>query len=516
MYDETTRQQQPRSSSRNSTSSRRSPRRSLEIQPLQSQQPQVTDKKDKGKAPARDEAEFEQIIGDKNLAEGKKNLKHRDKNGKLFSISELNKIKSMSKNESENKLLKNVGIGEYQEAIKYLNEDRYKDWLNLSPGKRLFLKSLAVNMDNQKSRQIPSPAYSQGLSRQIQTDDTLSEEENKAKKQQRDKYIRDAFVNTLKERKLPDELKKTNEDREAESNSAKASEILTKIFLILQSGLKVYDAKEKKHIDYKEGDVAKALAHGGRVNIRIPQLKKDEKHTDLTDWIGITEEGEGKKSKPAKPVYPRTYATHHMNITKNKEQKPGTFKEEGGRVAAIKNLFKPSEKNYGLDLSAGGLGKKDINGDTIMPDGAHGHMFIGFTYPTKEKDGALQIGLETTAPNTDGIVGYKHNIFSTEATANPESSFYGDKKDKIGGGSLEDNQRLVDLDSFEGKTSEKTWLNYLKDVERDWKKLLEDTGDEAYKHLVNKVFDSPDPYEELVGERKYFGYKDSQELNKTS
>ena len=117
-------------------------------------------------------------------------------------------------------------------------------------------------------------------------------------------------------------------------------------------------------------------------------------------------------------------------------------------------------KLYGLDLAAGGLGRRDFNGDVILPDGGHGHMFIGFTKPTKHHDGALQIGIETTGPGADSLVGYKHDWNSTEATANPESSFYGHKMQKVGGGKLGTNQRLVDLNKVQTDSGQ-SWLEHL-------------------------------------------------------
>ena len=143
---------------------------------------------------------------------------------------------------------------------------------------------------------------------------------------------------------------------------------------------------------------------------------------------------------------------------------------------------------YGVDLAAGGLGKKDFNGDVILPDGAHGHLFIGFTKPTKKKDGALQIGIETTAPGAHSLVGYKHNWNSTEATANPESSFFGHKMQKVGGGKLSGNQRLVDLNKLE--RDGKKWEEQLDEIARLFNQALAQ-GDER------------DVYGKLVGPRLF-------------
>ncbi len=202
-----------------------------------------------------------------------------------------------------------------------------------------------------------------------------------------------------------------------------------------------------------------------RLLIRIPALTGQNKRDGayaLTDWIGITDQG-----KKVDAVKSRGFGTHHMNIGENKRG-PGTgsFVEEGGKPASMANKTSKGVKLFGLDLAAGGLGRRDFNGDVILPDGAHGHMFIGFTKPTKKTDGALQIGLETTGPGVDGLVGNKHNWLSTEATANPESSFFGHKMQKIGGGGLKVNQRLVDLNKVQRDAGQK-WLAVLDEFATD-------------------------------------------------
>jgi hypothetical protein len=178
-----------------------------------------------------------------------------------------------------------------------------------------------------------------------------------------------------------------------------------------------------------------------------------------------------------------------MKIGANKPNKPGSgsFKEKGDKGAAMSNKKAGSAvKLYGMNVSAGGIGNKDFNGDVILPDGAHGHMFIGFKKPTRTKDGALQIGMETTGPGAPSLVGYEHNWNSTEATANPESSFYGHKTDKIGGGKLSKNQRMVDLNRLQ--TAGSTWLDHLNVIEQEWNKLLAaaDSEEAAYEKLVGK------------------------------
>ena len=255
------------------------------------------------------------------------------------------------------------------------------------------------------------------------------------------------------------QLNAPNDADEMIAANAQAQHILARILLLLQVGLQVYDPTPAKHVDFKTGDVVRALAHGGRVNIRIPALLGQNKADGayaLTDWIGITDEGNAVDA-----VKERGFGTHHMNIDENKKGAGhGQLRRGGGKGASMSNKTSKGVKLFGLDLAAGGLGRRDFNGDVILPDGGHGHMFIGFTKPTTKTDGALQIGIETTGPGADSLVGYKHDWNSTEATANPESSFYGHKMQKSGGGKLATNQRLVDLNKVQTDSGQK-WLDYL-------------------------------------------------------
>ena len=66
--------------------------------------------------------------------------------------------------------------------------------------------------------------------------------------------------------------------------------ILRRVFVLLHAGLQKFDSGSDSYIDW-EGPVSTALSHGGRVNMRIPKLKKGQTGTELTDWLGITQGG---------------------------------------------------------------------------------------------------------------------------------------------------------------------------------------------------------------------------------
>lgn len=76
---------------------------------------------------------------------------------------------------------------------------------------------------------------------------------------------------------------------------------------------------------------AHALAYGGRVNIRIPQLADGEHGYELPQRLHITQENVQpwqRMSKPEEPVYRRKSATHRMETGKdNADGTPGKFVE---------------------------------------------------------------------------------------------------------------------------------------------------------------------------------------------
>lgn len=433
-------------------------------------------------------------IGGKTAGECKKALGKRFPKGPLFTGADIADIQALETSADGRKWLEDVGIGTYGAATSYLQAANYKAWLKQKAGKRLLIATIAWRDKTGATDDNPPPSYTLGRAMAIQTGGLTGPLDAGAKAQaeaERDAHIRNAFVNTLMP-VGPTELatlQATWTDANAAlAANAQAQQILARILLILQAGLQVYDPVQARHVDYQTGDVVRALAHGGRVNIRIPALSGQNSTDDayaLTNWLGITDQGAATGAVKA-----RGFGTHHMDIGENKHG-PGSghFVEEGGKGASMANKRSGRVKLFGLDLAAGGLGRRDFNGDVILPDGGHGHMFIGFTKPTTRRDGALQIGIETTGPGAPSLVGYKHDWNSTEATANPESSFYGHKMQKVGGGGLATNQRLVDLNELQQSAGKK------------WSAFLAELGDDLQDDLDNAPGQERAEYELLAGPR---------------
>lgn len=392
--------------------------------------------------------------------------------GPVFSDSEIADLERQ-----DPKWLRAIGTGSYAEAVAYATEGTYYDWLRLAPGKRLLIAT--VEWRKRLGRTEKSPAFTLGRHLDLRGDAVPAADRERVIAE-RDEQIKDAFVRTLAPAFEDDPLVSADDAK----RNVRANTILSRIFLILQNGLKVYDDAAADHVDYVDGDVARALAHGGRVNIRIPALGADgPPPTALLDWLGVTENGVNAREKEEK----RDYATHHMDISGTDE-----FEERGGMAASASNVLSrlsdEQVRMWGLPLAADGMGGHDFNGDVILPDNSHGHLLLIFTPPQQDQDGALQVGIETIGPGGKSPVGYRHNALSTEATANPESSFYGHKKDKIGGGRLKDNQRYVPLAELP-----LGWVRFLDEVKEDWQDRLFKAGDDLHSRRAL--------YGELVGRR---------------
>ncbi|QFR02193.1 PE-PGRS family protein [Streptomyces phaeolivaceus] len=410
---------------------------------------------------------------------------HRIAAGQKRAATEANKSKN-SKGKGDSK-----GKGKETAAEK---KPDYSDWLKLTPGRRILAASLAFETQRPASgAPIPiNPAYTLGrfMRTQALPEDSGDRRELEA---ERDTQIRETALDTLvpasvrDDQRHPEAKDLITEDHKAQDGLAR--DVLTNVLLILRHGLQY--TKNKKHVDYREGDVIRALAHGGRVNIRIPALQDGENPNQLLDFLGVPKVG-----KEEKRVMERGFATHRSSVGANKGETSGRFAEKGGVGASLTNVASKAvpgvttPKLLGINQAIGGIGTKDWNGDVVLPNGSYGHMLLVFTEPTASTDGSLLVGIETIAPHAASPVGYHHGVKSTEATANPESSLHGHKPDKIGDGKMKNNQRLVELGKMGG--TGQSWHAFLDELKTDWADRLAAAHTPAEEREL---------YGELVGPR---------------
>ena len=438
----------------------------------------------------------------------RKTLDRRVMRGEAFNSQELADIKHLS--EVNPRWLDDVGIGSYDQAEAY-TKGQFKDWLKLAPGKRILTATLAVRANHPAVRAASlatpiSPDYTLGRFMLTQAPGT-SPDERRTLEEERNRQIRETAIDTVypagmaPDRRHPDGVPAAGTGKgkgrapDFLAKDARAREMLTKVLLVLQNGLKLYDPEARTHVVNYEHDVIRALAHGGRVNIRIPALRAGESAYSLPEFLGATKPGtDGER---AEDVDDRPFATHRTSITANKEGRPGEFKEKGGVLASATNALALGAARpdlWGQDISGGGVGSKDWNGEVVLPNGSHGHMLLVFHRPTAKRDGSLQIGIETIKPHAESPVGYEHDVRSTEATANPESSLHGHKADKVGSGGLSRNERFVDLREMGAAHASGDWRVFLDEVKQQWDAELRTTQDGSKERRAM--------YEALVGPRQ--------------
>ncbi|WP_406120620.1 DUF4157 domain-containing protein [Streptomyces sp. NBC_00989] len=422
-------------------------------------------------------------------------IHRRVRGGPSFTDQELEAIKAV---ESEDpKWLKTVGICTTTEADAYIKAGDFHNWLQQPEGKRLLVATLRWHQSVEERGQGNSPDkpsrsdYQLGRHMAMHGKDTPPSEKDRLTGERNDQIF-ETFVKTMLPPGISDDVEDAGKHRE---RVERGTEVLTKIFLILKEGLKVFNPETGMHEDFKD-DIAHALAYGGRVNIRIPQLADGQHGYELPQWLHITKEDRRPwepKSAPEKPVSRRLFATHHLDIGAN-DQADGTrgeFVEKGEFGATLQNWVDPHTHLYGLPLATGGMGNTDYHGDTILPNESYGHMFMGYKPPTSKRDGGLQVGLETAGPGGRTPDGYEHGITSSEKNNNPVSQFGGHKDDKPGGNApLSASQRHVDLEQFGD------WVQKLKNLETDWKaELAKAKTDEERAAL----------YRDLIGTRTNAG-----------
>ena len=254
------------------------------------------------------------------------------------------------------------------------------------------------------------PAFLEGAS--------MNEQNPEAKKSAIEKRTKKAWAETLKE-PTPEDLSQLKNKKDQKKIPLQ-QDILKKIMKIL---------KDETYVDGEkyEGEVETLLSHGGRVNMIIPKLAgKNENKDKFMIKMGLYNE-KGKKNKKA-GVEMRLASSH--DIVKNPD---GTFRETKAPKKGALNMTGASKK-MGMNIAAGGAGKKDINGDVIRPDGSHGHLYMHWLPPSMESDGVFQVGLETTAFSAfggiKGTTGRSHGPSDNEDTATPVSSMDGAKNDR--------------------------------------------------------------------------------------
>ena len=211
----------------------------------------------------------------------------------------------------------------------------------------------------------------------------------------------------------------------------KRQRVLAKTYFLAQLGK--YDVLDDNGVSIAFNvPLSETIAHGSRTNFILPQG---------TDTKQVIDAYVGAKDGNAQVVEERTAATHY--VKRRALDKNGLIKSET-KESRTYNPLKVFGHQYGMNISAGGIGSKGPDGNVISGNGENGHAYMRIQEGDEKHCGSLLFGIEGSAPGKNGPLGHSHGMSGGSAN---QSVFLADKRivGKKNGG------RQVDLSGIDAK-----------------------------------------------------------------
>lgn len=224
----------------------------------------------------------------------------------------------------------------------------------------------------------------------------------------------------------PDKSKNDPNANEAEQAlEQERAGVLKRLALVIGSGdMQINSGGHNLSASDNTLPIASYMAgHAGRVMIEIPPAGKGSEH-QFFNWLtsgdsktnpndhhnpNVSTNFSGAEAETdGKIIFNRRAATHAAVVKDGKmvEKKTNAAYEF---FADVIPSFVSERKHWGMNIAAGGYGEKDVHGNEIKADGAHGHLYMYYQPPTKDKPGAILVGLEGTEPHVKGELG-EHSL----------------------------------------------------------------------------------------------------------
>ena len=254
----------------------------------------------------------------------------------------------------------------------------------------------------------------------------------------------DGYLNTvLMERTLrtPDaeqlrtlrrELEEQGRGRETLSilmqNQEQQRTLAKMMFMGHVAGVRISKAGEESPFRRSMGDL---IAHGGRLVVNLPAGDLQAGQFDA-----ILGSGKG----DAAGVYGRVFATHAVE---NAVLNPNGSVKRGSRE--YKPFGTDVFKNYGMDLSVGGIGCAGVGGSPVTPDGQNGHAYMKLIAGGEGKCGAMLFGVESSAPGKSSLLGQAHDGKAVKSKQSPFLSHKHQAGDLYSG-------RTIDFSQMDGQS----------------------------------------------------------------
>ena len=213
------------------------------------------------------------------------------------------------------------------------------------------------------------------------------------------------------------------EDKAAEAilrNEAKQL-VLAKAMLLAQIGK--YDLMTKNGLSRPlDAPIYETLVHGSRINFVLPAGLESALVLDAF-------------MSPDAGIEKRTAATH--SVKTRTIDKNGAIDSDTEEIKTYSPL-KIFTNQYGMNIAAGGIGRKGPHQGAIVGDGEAGHVYMRLEHGDAKHCASLLLGVEGSAPGKTNYLGNAHDFRAKSAKQSP---FLADKKivgKKVGG-------RQVDL-----------------------------------------------------------------------
>lgn len=185
------------------------------------------------------------------------------------------------------------------------------------------------------------------------------------------------------------------------------------LILVGAGGMQIIDGEKSVSASENQLPLASYLCHGSRIAVEIPADSGDT----LINWLttgnatkpGLSDEQDQQLASQAeKYVCNRAAATHGVKFDKddNVKETKGFF--IGARDYLSNKLLGKKTNHYGVNVGLKApLGVRAADGEIVHAiNGEHGHLYMHYVAPTKDKPGALLIGSEDAAPTSE-----KHSKF---------------------------------------------------------------------------------------------------------
>ena len=161
-----------------------------------------------------------------------------------------------------------------------------------------------------------------------------------------------------------------------------------------------------------DGQISELFSHGSRTMYTLPSGDETIQESMQQAWKGRTQEKGG--------LLVHRAATHEISRRQVNDQgemtSPAQEKKLGGlkpyfkENGTLKIRFKPTSYfcNYGMNMPIGGMGNL-LGDNTVIDDqGGFGHMYIRAKQGSKDRCGALLIGIEGSGPQQSSAIGNYH------------------------------------------------------------------------------------------------------------